>query len=309
MKETPENQGSNSETQESNAGKETDSEVQKHSLEAQNSSTGSQESAQGKQDACPDENCESVAQETNSSSPDFNPESQQPSSDTEKLSPEEQKSNTGTHEETKDTECSKGSENNVEQIIANEKTDKDQHDQQLLSKESEDQLAHTQTQAIPQQQIFDVVDNDDYLLYLEDILKKIHKVFFSEYEASLGEQEGDQKLSKEQIAGQKGATLDLRPLPDLKKIVPAVKKEVLRGVSLVFSGVVPQQVKLKDSKAYLIATSFGATVSDKLVVRGEAGTPTTHLVAANRHTEKVNAARKMKSIKVSRSTLDVDVDS
>ncbi|XP_063861528.1 RNA polymerase II subunit A C-terminal domain phosphatase-like isoform X2 [Scylla paramamosain] len=288
---TPENQESNSETQECNPRKETDSEDQKMSSEPMDSSIGTGESTQEKKEVCSDGNSVSTVQETDSSL-ELNPKSQQLNTETQK----EQKS-TGIHEEAKDTDCSKESESEVKETSGNEKADQVQDDQESPSREFEDQLTQQQCQAISQQQVFDVVDNDDYLLYLEDILKKIHSVFFKEYEASLVEQEDDKK-QKEQIPAQKGATLDQRPLPDLKKIVPGVKKDVLRGVCLVFSGVVPQQVKLKESKAYLIASAFGAAVSDKLVVRGEAGIPTTHLVAANRHTEKVNAARKMKSIKI-----------
>ncbi|KAK8739925.1 hypothetical protein OTU49_003269 [Cherax quadricarinatus] len=136
--------------------------------------------------------------------------------------------------------------------------------------------------------VLDVVDNDDYLLYLEDILKKIHKRFFEEYDAP-----------------QEQAIVD-HPLPDLKAIVPAVRKEVLKGVNIVFSGVVPQQMKLQYSKAYIIATSFGASVSERLIVKAKTDTEngdkkniyTTHMVAANLHTEKVNSARKHKSIKI-----------
>lgn len=135
--------------------------------------------------------------------------------------------------------------------------------------------------------MFDVVDNDDYLLYLEDILKKIHRRFFDEYRSN------QQNGSDEQV------------LPDLKIIVPELRLEVLKGVNIVLSGVVPQQMKLKDSKAYFIATSLGACVSDRLIVKVK-GDPasdhkkmyTTHVVAANIHTEKVNVARKYKYIKV-----------
>ncbi|XP_045133470.1 RNA polymerase II subunit A C-terminal domain phosphatase-like isoform X2 [Portunus trituberculatus] len=299
----PENQDSNPETQESNPKKETDSEDKKNlpSLEPMDSSIGTKETTPEKKEICSDGNVLSTDKETDSSL-ELNPESQQLGSEiqeqksTEVHEIQEQKS-TEVHEEAKDTDCSKESESEVTKTSGNKEVDQVQHDQESPSKESKDQLTQQESQTISQQQVFDVVDNDDYLLYLEDILKKIHSVFFKDYEASLMEQDDDKK-QKEPISAQKGATLDQRPLPDLKKIVPGVKKDVLHGVSLVFSGVVPQQVKLKESKAYLIATAFGATVSDRLIVRGEAGIPTTHLVAANRHTEKVNAARKMKSIKI-----------
>lgn len=140
-----------------------------------------------------------------------------------------------------------------------------------------------------QKDFIDVADNDDFLLYLEDILKKIHRAFFKEYD----------KLPQ-------GSTE--KDLPDLKRIIPSIRQEVLKGVNIVYSGVVPQQMKLRDSKAYFIATSFGAVVSERLIVRAKGDSEkedaskkmnyTTHMVAANVHTEKVHRARKHKSIKV-----------
>lgn len=128
----------------------------------------------------------------------------------------------------------------------------------------------------------EVPDNDDYLLYLEDILIKLHENFFKKYDPNL------------------------EKLPDLKEITPEIRSSVLAGVNIVFSGVVPQHVKLRESKAYFIATSLGATVSERLVLRakgehvkGEDSAKamyTTHMVAANQHTEKVHHVRKHKSI-------------
>ncbi|KAK7083969.1 RNA polymerase II [Halocaridina rubra] len=139
--------------------------------------------------------------------------------------------------------------------------------------------------------LIEVNDDDDFLLYLEDILVKIHQTFFQEYEK----------------AGSHSSTMPAKgdSLPDLKSLVPKVRKDVLKRVNIVFSGVVPQQVKLRDSKAYQIATCFGASVSERLVIKakGDADrnskTPyTTHLVAANLSTEKVHRARRCKSIKI-----------
>ncbi|XP_064077868.1 RNA polymerase II subunit A C-terminal domain phosphatase-like isoform X3 [Macrobrachium nipponense] len=141
--------------------------------------------------------------------------------------------------------------------------------------------------------LIDVVDDDDFLLYLEDILGKIHVTFFNEYEKCKTQQQSDVKETE---------------LPDLKKLIPLVRKDVLKGINIVFSGVVPQQVKLKDSRAYQIAVCFGANVSERLIVRakgeseksdkGENRCYTTHLVAANINTEKVHRARRCKSIKI-----------
>ncbi|KAL4705546.1 hypothetical protein ACJJTC_006874 [Scirpophaga incertulas] len=110
----------------------------------------------------------------------------------------------------------------------------------------------------------EVEDPDDYLIYLEDILKRIHKHFYEEYE----------KSGKGQI-------------PDLKHVIPAVKERVLKGAKLVFSGLVPTHQRLDTSKAYQVARSLGATVTPDY-------TPdTTHLVAVRPGTAKVNATRRM----------------
>ena len=73
-----------------------------------------------------------------------------------------------------------------------------------------------------------------------------------------------------------------------------------------FSGVVPVEFKLEKSRAYTVARSLGAYVSDKIIpppVAGSASTsrealPTTHVVAARLGTAKVNEARRYKGIHV-----------
>ncbi|KAJ8717992.1 hypothetical protein PYW07_005922 [Mythimna separata] len=112
----------------------------------------------------------------------------------------------------------------------------------------------------------EVEDPDDYLIYLEDILKRIHKHFYDNYD----------KMGKNQI-------------PDLKSIIPEVKCEVLAGTSLVFSGLVPTHQRLETSRAYQVARSLGAEVTQ------DYSDKTTHLVAVRAGTAKVNASRKIGS--------------
>ncbi|CAH0590155.1 unnamed protein product [Chrysodeixis includens] len=110
----------------------------------------------------------------------------------------------------------------------------------------------------------EVEDPDDYLIYLDDILKRIHKHFYEHYD----------KMGKNQI-------------PDLKTIIPEVKCEVLAGTSLVFSGLVPTHQRLETSRAYQVAKSLGAEVTQDYTNK------TTHLVAVRAGTAKVNASKKM----------------
>lgn len=112
-----------------------------------------------------------------------------------------------------------------------------------------------------------IEDPDDYLLYLEIILKNIHKRFYEIYD-------------------------ETKEIPDLKIIVPKIRSEVLRNKNLVFSGLVPTNMKLEQSRAYFIAKSLGANVSQNITET------TTHLVAVTSGTFKVNAARKKANIKI-----------
>lgn len=62
-------------------------------------------------------------------------------------------------------------------------------------------------------------------------------------------------------------------IPDLKTIIPEVKSEVLAGTNLVFSGLVPTHQRLETSRAYQVARSLGAEVTQDYTDK------TTHLVA------------------------------
>lgn len=64
-----------------------------------------------------------------------------------------------------------------------------------------------------------------------------------------------------------------KQIPDLKTVIPDVKSKVLAGASLVFSGLVPTHQRLETSRAYLVARSLGAEVTQDFTDN------TTHLVA------------------------------
>ncbi|XP_053672862.1 RNA polymerase II subunit A C-terminal domain phosphatase [Anopheles nili] len=118
-----------------------------------------------------------------------------------------------------------------------------------------------------EKELLEIEDPDDYLLYLEHILLKIHETFYEEYDKT-------------------------KDISDLKQLIPKVKARVLVGTRLCFSGLIPNNVKLEQSKAYLIARSLGAVVSQNLEPT------TTHLVAVTIGTSKVNNARKNAKIKI-----------
>ncbi|XP_044264167.1 RNA polymerase II subunit A C-terminal domain phosphatase [Tribolium madens] len=135
---------------------------------------------------------------------------------------------------------------------------------------TEDTKTHETKNAIEiNNHLVEVEDPDDYLSYLEDILKRIHQTFYDAYD----------KMESGEV-------------PDLKKVIPMVRSQVLQGCKLVFSGLVPTHIKLEQSKAYQIAKSLGAEVTQELEEE------TTHLVAVRPGTAKVNAGRRKKNLKI-----------
>lgn len=173
-------------------------------------------------------------------------------------------------ESTKETESDNTSKEisdenqNVNSEIKNESDEKEKDVTDSNSKP--DEAAQNKVE-----DLIEVEDTDDYLLYLEDILKSIHKSYYEAYDA---------------VKDKEGA------IPDLKVIIPDVKQKVLKGCNLVFSGLVPSHIPLHQSRAYMVAISLGATVS------ADVSANCTHLVAARPGTAKVNSSRRFKGIQI-----------
>ena len=85
----------------------------------------------------------------------------------------------------------------------------------------------------------------DYLLYLKENLIKVHKKFYKVYDHYKS------KSSEEKTC----------PVPDLKAIVPSIRRSTLAGVNVVFSGVFPTDIPPEKSRAWRVAKEFGANVS------------------------------------------------
>ena len=141
-------------------------------------------------------------------------------------------------------------------------------------------------------------DMDDYLRHLQDILKTIHTAYYELYDQVLEEQRQRRKKSSSSSSSEekKGeeALLDSRHLlPDLKTVIPYVRRKTLSGVTMVLSGVDPMNVPPEKSKARSVARSLGAVVAESIRA-GE----TTHLVAARLGTAKVNEAKKAGNVHV-----------
>lgn len=82
-------------------------------------------------------------------------------------------------------------------------------------------------------------DDDTELQYLGQSLQDVHRAFFDEYERKASGSQGGRIAELRPGHSKKRSIDDLGALPDVTTIMAAMKQKVLRGVSLVFSGVVP----------------------------------------------------------------------
>ncbi|BFZ13002.1 hypothetical protein BsWGS_16041 [Bradybaena similaris] len=133
-----------------------------------------------------------------------------------------------------------------------------------------------------EQEQIEWTDDDDYLLHLEEILTRIHKAYYEMYEQC--QNNGSSEL------------------PDLKNIIPYVRKKTLKGANIVFTGMFPLNLSLEKSQAYLVAKSLGANVQNDIVSRKAKNEnnaeATTHLVTGKPGTGKHKTALKMKGIHI-----------
>ena len=161
-------------------------------------------------------------------------------------------------------------------------------------------------------------DDDTELRYLERSLTELHRTFYDEYDRRLTKARGGrlaalrgEKMNKKRAPRDELGDLDL--VPDIKSIMPPVKRAVLDGVVLVFSGVLPLGTDIprfvsggftyaafnghwltneNRSDIALWANSFGAHVAERVNRR------TTHLIAGRSRTNKVRQAARRPHIAI-----------
>lgn len=135
-------------------------------------------------------------------------------------------------------------------------------------------------------------DRDTELFHLQDRLERVHQEFFEEYDRRRDKAVGGRVsvLRGDRISRDKD--VDLRVLPDIKSIMPQIKRKVLGGVVVVFSGVLPINTDLQNADISLWAKSFGVAISSRISSRA------THLVAGRNRTAKVREATRYPKIKI-----------
>ncbi|XP_067393639.1 RNA polymerase II subunit A C-terminal domain phosphatase [Emydura macquarii macquarii] len=121
-------------------------------------------------------------------------------------------------------------------------------------------------------------DEDDHLIYLEEILVRVHTDYYTKY---------DKYLKKE-----------IHEIPDIRKIVPELKSKVLADVTLIFSGLYPTNFPIERTREHYHATALGAKITKNLILNADDPNKATHLIAARTGTEKVRQALDCKHLHV-----------
>ncbi|KIW05699.1 uncharacterized protein PV09_03559 [Verruconis gallopava] len=139
-------------------------------------------------------------------------------------------------------------------------------------------------------------DDDDELQYLQKHLEDVHRAFFEEFDARKRRMAAGRvaELRGDKTSPKKAPVVDdLELVPDVKVIMPAMKRQVLQGVVICFTGVIPQGIDHKKSDLGMWAQSFGARINTHLTKS------TTHVIAhKDRRTSKVRQATQHPRIQI-----------
>ncbi|KAL5495046.1 FCP1 [Sanghuangporus weigelae] len=124
-------------------------------------------------------------------------------------------------------------------------------------------------------------NDDDELLRVGRVLDEVHARFFAAYDNRLPENNRQRKSVGE------------REVPyDVKYIIPSIRKDTFKGVHILFSGVIPTNIRMDHevTEIWRMARAFGATCHKDLTKE------VTHVVAAKRGTQKVEKAKSQPGI-------------
>ncbi|CCM03635.1 uncharacterized protein FIBRA_05779 [Fibroporia radiculosa] len=126
-------------------------------------------------------------------------------------------------------------------------------------------------------------NDDSELERIGKLLDEVHLRYFDEYDA----RPLDAKSTKRRIhKATNPVTYDVRI------IIPRMRMDTLAGVHIVFSSVIPLDTRPEATEIWRTAHAFGAKCYTELSNR------VTHVVAAKRGTQKVDAARRSGGIKI-----------
>ena len=171
------------------------------------------------------------------------------------------------------------------------------HMQEELDKEDGGEDATDESHAHHTQNL--LKDDDEELVALQDHLNDIHTAFYDTYDRRRKDRNQSQPThppSHSNAVRRPSVDdgVDLSMVPDVGDILDEIKSNVLSGLVIVLSGLVPLGINVEESEIGMQAQSFGAQVLDSVSKR------VTHLVvsSARPRTKKVQQAAKISSIKI-----------
>ncbi|KAL3435766.1 hypothetical protein BDV09DRAFT_65619 [Aspergillus tetrazonus] len=146
-----------------------------------------------------------------------------------------------------------------------------------------------------------LIDNDQELIKLSDRLEQVHRKFYEEYDQKrargLGGRvaalRGEKAISKEK-------DVDLKLVPDVKDILPAIKRRIMGNVHVVHSGLWKLNEDIANIELAQHAKTFGVVFADRITHK------TTHLLSAGKRTAKFQEAMQRPKIKIVRKEWLVD---
>jgi RNA polymerase II subunit A C-terminal domain phosphatase len=112
-------------------------------------------------------------------------------------------------------------------------------DETKETEETKSEVENAVVKKEEQSEEIDIEDPDDYLMYLEEILSKIHSEYYKQYDKT-------------------------GIVPVMRDVIPNIRRKILEGQSIVFSGVVPTHVSVNNSRYAQMARKLGATVAEQV---------------------------------------------
>jgi RNA polymerase II subunit A C-terminal domain phosphatase len=181
-----------------------------------------------------------------------------------------------------------------EAATATAQTNGDAHPPQPNEPESDSSESSEASQSKPKPRHKAILNNDDdELFHLERSLTAIYSAFFKEWDKKRLSGKGGRVGA---LAGKKKPPLpgadeddvpsDLAQVPDVASIIPSMKKRVLSGVVIAYSGVIPLGHSIQNADISLWAKTFGAKIAEDIT------RDVTHLLARRPGTAKVKKAVK-----------------
>ncbi|KAL4978245.1 hypothetical protein BDW66DRAFT_130613 [Aspergillus desertorum] len=167
------------------------------------------------------------------------------------------------------------------------------------AKSSDSGVNESQDSAKPRHHL--LIDNDQELIKLSDRLEQVHRKFYEEYDQKRARGLGGRVAAlRGEKAILKEKDVDLKLVPDVKDILPAIKRRIMGNVHVVHSGLWKLNEDMANIELAQHAKTFGVVFADRITHK------TTHLLSAGKRTAKFQEAMQRPKIKIVRKEWLID---